>query len=542
MPYSGRRAVSYKEVRVPKAPLLACLTCGLCGTLVRSATTISECLHTFCRHCIHAELLTFELECCPVCKVSLGTLPLEKLRADHQLNDLKAKLFPSSNVRKRKLGQATGSPGSSTSTRRKERSLYSLGVKESPALTNPGLASRKTRALPGTLDGSDSSSSDGELEEEDELDPSKKDLSLPKTEPGAVLHDGPADEVKGSRRASPEQAEDEKVYPQTETRRRSEDSAATPMNDVEHPRTLHARPWTMSKLGRRLAQCSKYNGNNGAKASGSFAAPGDGVKNARAARKNHTSFRRAAETPEFSSALDALAACIEQAADADAARGEALGSGPPSPSKPALHTHMAGAAGPCQRDTNKPMMNIVSHHREGPSGMSNGQSLHVRLRETFNGVMDRPSILRNTRPYSGPIVASPASRTSPNGIWFHLEAGDIQSNEDALPPLASPYVRIKDGKLPVFHVKKYLAQKLSHKVKCDKEVEITCRGQPVVSSLPLESIRDIWFSAQSVSDHGRTQVEASSAHANGSGPSDPPTPKDFLMVLTYRRHRKPRIC
>ena len=539
MPYSGRRAVSYKEVRVPKAPLLACLTCPLCSYLVRDATTISECLHTFCRDCIHAELSNGESECCPMCNVSLGTLPLEKLRVDHQLNGLKAKLFPSSNVRKRKLGQATGSPGSSTSTRRKERSLYSLGVKESPALTNPGLASRKTRALPGTLDGSDFSSSDGELEEEDELDPSK-DLSLPKTEPRAVSHNGPADEVKGSRRASPEHAEDEKIYSQTEPKRRSDDSAATPMNDVEHLRTSHAKPWTMSKLGRRLAQCSKYNRNNGVKASGSFAAPGDGVKNARASRKNHTSYRRAGETPEFSSALDALAACIEQAADADAARGEALGSGPPSPSKPAL---LAGAAGPCQRDTSNSVINkVVSQHREGPSGMSNGQSLHVQLRETFNGVMDRPSILRNTRPYSGPMVASPASRTSPNGIWFHLEAGDIQSNEDALPPLASPYVRIKDGKLPVFHVKKYLAQKLSHKVKCEKEVEITCRGQPVVSSLPLESIRDIWFSAQSVSDQGRTQVEALNAHANGSGPSDPPTSKDFLMVLTYRRHRKPRIC
>jgi E3 ubiquitin-protein ligase DRIP len=163
-------------------------------------------------------------------------------------------------------------------------------------------------------------------------------------------------------------------------------------------------------------------------------------------------------------------------------------------------------------------------------------------------VMERPSILRNNgRALS---LGGQASRGTPNGIWFHLESGDVQANEDALPALSSPYVRIKDGKLPVYQVKKYLVQKLAHKVKTEMEVEITCRGQPVVSSLPLESIRDIWFSAQisaqpqtqaQAQGQGQAQGEASAAPANGSSSSDFPSAKDFLMVLTYRRHRKPRI-
>ncbi|KAG0573841.1 hypothetical protein KC19_VG214200 [Ceratodon purpureus] len=150
------------------------------------------------------------------------------------------------------------------------------------------------------------------------------------------------------------------------------------------------------------------------------------------------------------------------------------------------------------------------------------------------------------------MVGGQSSRGTPNGIWFHLESGDIPAGEDALPALSSPFVRIKDGKLPVYHMKKYLVQKLAHKVKSEMEVEITCRGQPVVSSLPLESIRDIWFSAQipeqpqaqaqaQTQGQGAGQGETSGAAANGSSSSYFPSAKDFLMVLTYRRHRKPRI-
>ncbi|KAJ7292337.1 hypothetical protein O6H91_Y283700 [Diphasiastrum complanatum] len=37
---------SYNIVKVPKAPLMACLTCTLCNNLFFEATTICECLHT----------------------------------------------------------------------------------------------------------------------------------------------------------------------------------------------------------------------------------------------------------------------------------------------------------------------------------------------------------------------------------------------------------------------------------------------------------------------------------------------------------------
>ena len=551
MPYSGRNGVTYKEVRFPKAPLLKCLTCPLCSYVFREATTISECLHTFCKDCITAELSNGESECCPMCHVGLGTLPLEKLRTDHQLNDLKEKLFPT-NPKKRKPGLSIDSPGTSNATKRKERSLYSLGVKGTAAV-NPGYASRKTRALPGTHGGSEPSSIDEELEDGGDDEDEDEDISDDSPSTILKLETRAASTNGGSRRSSP-MAADEKVYPQSEPRRgraNAEEAASTPRGDGEQARASNSRPWTTSKLSQRLAQTVP----NGNKASGSGAGSREGSKSGRGSRKTNgsASSGRGGRAEEFPSALDALA----QVANADAAM-EETGSGPASPSPPRELDGPAGgskaAAG--QRESKEGVAGKGGwSQKEGGAGTANGQSLQSRLKQTLNGVMERPSILRNNgRALSGGGAGGQSSRSGPSGIWFHLECGDIQGNEDALPPLSSPYVRIKDGKLPVYHVKKYLVHKLAHKVKTEMEVEITCRGQPVVSSLPLESIRNIWFSAQ-ISDQrqapaaaqaqgqgqGQAQGETSSAAANGSSSSEFPSAKDFLMVLTYRRHRKPRI-
>jgi E3 ubiquitin-protein ligase DRIP len=100
-----------KEVSILRATLLKCLACHLCDSLLRDATTISECLHSFCRDCITAKLNDGETETCPVCEVHLGPLPLEKLRPDHHLDVLKEKL----SSKKRKLVASSNGNG----TRRK---------------------------------------------------------------------------------------------------------------------------------------------------------------------------------------------------------------------------------------------------------------------------------------------------------------------------------------------------------------------------------------------------------------------------------------
>ncbi|KAF8086523.1 hypothetical protein N665_0622s0016 [Sinapis alba] len=111
--------------KVKRETVVACMTCPLCDNLLRDATTISECLHTFCRKCIYEKITEDEIECCPVCDIDLGGTPLEKLRPDHILQDLRAKIF----TPKRKRERAPEVVSSITlPARRKERSISSLVV------------------------------------------------------------------------------------------------------------------------------------------------------------------------------------------------------------------------------------------------------------------------------------------------------------------------------------------------------------------------------------------------------------------------------
>ncbi|KAL2535730.1 E3 ubiquitin protein ligase DRIP2-like [Forsythia ovata] len=87
--------MSNQVVKVNREAVLPCMTCPLCHKLFRDATTIIECLHTFCRKCIYKKLSDEEMECCPICNIDLGCIPLEKLRPDHKLQDVRAKIYPS---------------------------------------------------------------------------------------------------------------------------------------------------------------------------------------------------------------------------------------------------------------------------------------------------------------------------------------------------------------------------------------------------------------------------------------------------------------
>ncbi|KAL3832222.1 hypothetical protein ACJMK2_023882 [Sinanodonta woodiana] len=70
------------------------LICVLCGGYYIDATTLVECLHTFCKSCIVNYLQTCKY--CPVCSALVHkTKPLLRLRADTTLQDLVYKLVPS---------------------------------------------------------------------------------------------------------------------------------------------------------------------------------------------------------------------------------------------------------------------------------------------------------------------------------------------------------------------------------------------------------------------------------------------------------------
>ncbi|KAM3326108.1 E3 ubiquitin protein ligase DRIP2 [Capsicum chacoense] len=131
-------------VKVKRRTIAACMTCPICHKLFRDATTISECLHTFCRKCIYKKLSGEETECCPICNIDLGCVPLEKLRPDHNLQDVRAKVFP---YKRRKVNALEIVPSVALPVRRKERSLSSLVVSTPRVSTQTGMTGRRSKSV-----------------------------------------------------------------------------------------------------------------------------------------------------------------------------------------------------------------------------------------------------------------------------------------------------------------------------------------------------------------------------------------------------------
>ncbi|KAI4301159.1 hypothetical protein L6164_034466 [Bauhinia variegata] len=128
--------------KVKRDTIVACMTCPLCNKLFTDATTISECLHTFCRKCISDKITDEELECCPICNIDLGCVPLEKLRPDHSMQDLRAKIFPSKKTKEKAPEVA---PSVTLPARRKERSLSSLVVSTPRVSAQATMTGRRTK-------------------------------------------------------------------------------------------------------------------------------------------------------------------------------------------------------------------------------------------------------------------------------------------------------------------------------------------------------------------------------------------------------------
>ncbi|KAF2565417.1 hypothetical protein F2Q68_00027726 [Brassica cretica] len=129
--------------KVKREKVVACMTCSLCDNLLRDATTISDLfVDQKAVDFAYKNLPLFlyledEIECCPVCDIDLGGTPLEKLRPDHILQDLRAKIFPL----KRKRGKDLEI---TLPARRKERSISSLVVNTPRLSAQTGTTGKRT--------------------------------------------------------------------------------------------------------------------------------------------------------------------------------------------------------------------------------------------------------------------------------------------------------------------------------------------------------------------------------------------------------------
>ncbi|KAF5459338.1 hypothetical protein F2P56_023293 [Juglans regia] len=183
-------------VKVRRQTIVACMTCPLCKKLFRDATTISECLHTFCRKCIYNKISEEELECCPICNIDLGCVPLEKLRPDHNLQDVRTKVFP---LKRRKVNAPEFVPSNTLPARRKERSLSSLVV-STPRVSNQAtMTGRRSRAVARkaiALKGSRFSIEKPIKKEEDSVDDHPESSSSPETSNKFPLNTGQGSDAK----------------------------------------------------------------------------------------------------------------------------------------------------------------------------------------------------------------------------------------------------------------------------------------------------------------------------------------------------------
>ena len=82
-----------EEVRVKIKDLNEHIVCCLCAGYFVDATTITECLHTFCKSCIVKYLQTSKY--CPMCNIKIHeTQPLLNLKLDRVMQDIVYKLVP----------------------------------------------------------------------------------------------------------------------------------------------------------------------------------------------------------------------------------------------------------------------------------------------------------------------------------------------------------------------------------------------------------------------------------------------------------------
>ncbi|XP_034250991.1 polycomb group protein Psc-like [Thrips palmi] len=90
--------------RLPVAELHPHLMCVLCGGYYVDATTIIECLHSFCKSCLVRHLETSKY--CPICEVQVHkTKPLLNIRPDETLQTMVYKLVPGLFQREMKFRQ-----------------------------------------------------------------------------------------------------------------------------------------------------------------------------------------------------------------------------------------------------------------------------------------------------------------------------------------------------------------------------------------------------------------------------------------------------
>ncbi|KAK1399131.1 E3 ubiquitin protein ligase DRIP2 [Heracleum sosnowskyi] len=409
--------------RVKREAIVACMTCPLCKNILRDATTISECLHTFCRKCICIKLSDEELERCPICKIDLGCAPEEKLRPDHILQDLRVKIFP---YKRRKLNSPEAVSSIALPERRKERSLSSLVVdtpKVSPKTTLTGKRSKAT---------------------------ARKSL-------------------RGSSFSIQKQVKKEEDY----------GSDSESFNSRE----------TLTKFSQTIRQ----NFSNGEPSTHST--PNIGTDDGASTREGKADLWKP---------LNFLVEVANRSKSSKSTSQE-----PASKSEPTNGPKTKGLSSRTKRKTNDKKNSNGLH----PPESANSKKLLSSQKKadssgksniSLQAVLDSNSIRHDRKS---------------NPVWCSLVASKDLEDYRSLPQISASFLRIKDGSISVSFIQKYLMRKLD--LPSEDEVEIRCRGEPVIPTLQLYKLIELWLQTISTSEKISATIGSSA--------------EEFVMVLGYAR-------
>ncbi|XP_027364588.1 E3 ubiquitin protein ligase DRIP2-like [Abrus precatorius] len=166
-------------------------------------------------------------------------------------------------------------------------------------------------------------------------------------------------------------------------------------------------------------------------------------------------------------------------------------------------------------DSQVPKVKVNKHcHMKKAAGEQNestpSESNQVKLQKLQNTQEKRPKFSQDLNFPAQPVIGS----NTKSNIGF----GPVWEAWARLPQITSCYIRVMDGSLPVSFIKRYIVKKLG--LASEAEVEISLRGEPVLSSLQLKNLVDLWL--QTVPGNEIQTSVGSSA-------------KDFVMVLSYGR-------
>ncbi|XP_066357052.1 protein LAX PANICLE 2-like isoform X2 [Miscanthus floridulus] len=127
----------------------------------------------------------------------------------------------------------------------------------------------------------------------------------------------------------------------------------------------------------------------------------------------------------------------------------------------------------------------------GPSTSVQPASALPLLPQLQLSLQPGPSSSSSAAPVGTVVAAAPPPPSHDAGTWFLLRAAQNQRMDPPLPQIPRSYLRVRDGRMTVRVVMRYLVNKLG--LDDDSQLEITCRGQRLQPTMTLQQVRDtIW--------------------------------------------------